>query len=189
MDGPCRAQAGGTAVEPLKPVGAAAAGDRHVLLPVAEDGQGRPELPRRAEVWRQAAGAFGTGRSRLSAGQEVKSYPRGTAIGIERSEVELYVPRSHRWFGFGDKMHAADEGTAAGRPRRRAERAGSRLMEAARDKTPSPAAPPGRTSDTGLPSRGAPRPRRAAKTTASSRPRNGRKQRLHRRHPRRLWRG
>ena len=38
--------------------------------------------------------------------RNVKPYPAaGRTIGIEQSQVEIYVPKSHQWFNFGGTMH------------------------------------------------------------------------------------
>ena len=126
-----------TTSEPVKPVKAPGAlGDRHVLLPVVKTAKG--------DLSYQVVLKYGGKLPVLSAFAEVdfplvrtvKSYPRGTPIGIERTQLALYVPRSHDWYDFGDKMHKADEAEQNAARVAALNEEGERLIEAANDRDP-----------------------------------------------------
>jgi autotransporter-associated beta strand protein len=126
-----------TLSEPVKPVkGPAALGDRHVLLPVVKTAKG--------DLSYLVVLKYGGKLSALSAFakldfpmvRNVKSYPRGTAIGIERSQLALYVPKSHDWYDFGGTLHAADEAEQKADMVCAFNLEGERLIEAANDRDP-----------------------------------------------------
>ena len=66
--------------------------------------------------------------------REVVSARQGT-IGIEQSQVEIYVPKSHQWFDFGGTMHATEDEADLKAGRIAAfNKQGQRLIEATHDK-------------------------------------------------------
>ena len=69
--------------------------------------------------------------------RNVKSYPRPGNIGIEQSQVEIYVPKSHHWFDFGGTVHLTQD-EAERKAGRIAvfNKLGQRFIEAAKDKNP-----------------------------------------------------
>ena len=125
----------GEPVKPAQPPGAKDA--RHVLLPVVKTAKG--------DLSYQVVLKYGGKLPPLSAlaavefplVRNVKSFPRGTAIGIERSQLEVYVPRSHRWYDFNGTLHEAkDEAELKAARVAALNWQGQRLIEAANDKDP-----------------------------------------------------
>ena len=102
-----------------------------------EDGQRRFELPSRAEIWRQASGGC---RHLLPVDfplvRKVKSYPHGKDIAIERSLLDVYVPKSHDWY-FDGKLHPTDAAEQTAARVSALNQQGQRLIEAYNDKDPT----------------------------------------------------
>ena len=98
--------------EPVKPAQVPGARDaRHVLLPVRKTAKGDPNYlvvlkygGRMRPLSLMSAVEFPLVRN-------VKPYPSpaGRTIGIEQTQVELYVPKSHQWFDFGGTMHSTQD--------------------------------------------------------------------------------
>jgi autotransporter-associated beta strand protein len=127
----------GSVSDPVKPVKApGATSDRSVLLPVVKTAKG--------DLSYMVVLKYGGNLPPLSPFatvdfplvRNVKSYPRGAAIGIERTTLQLYLPKSHRWYGFNDKMHLADEGQQRAAGVAALNEEGERLMEATKDRDP-----------------------------------------------------
>ncbi|MGA2618168.1 MAG: autotransporter-associated beta strand repeat-containing protein [Thermoguttaceae bacterium] len=113
--------------EPAKPIRAdraaaspEAAGDagtpepadaRRVLVPVLKTARGdlNHEVVLKYGGRMPALGCCGSVRFPLI--HAVRSYPGNETVGIERSQVELFVPQTQSWFNFGGTMHlVGDEG-------------------------------------------------------------------------------
>ena len=124
--------------EPVKPGRVpGASGDRHVLLPVRKTAKG--------DVNYLVVLKYGGKMPPLSAFstvdfplvRDVKSYSRQTAIGIERSQVKVYVPKTRQWFDFGGTMRRSEDEADLEAGRMAAfNKQGERLIEATQDKDP-----------------------------------------------------
>ena len=125
--------------EPVKPAQVPGSSDaRHVLLPVRKTAKGDLNYLRGVEVWRQDGPAFvPLQRCEFPLVRNVKSVSTGAGrtIGIEQSQVEIYVPKSHQWFDFGGTMHATEDEADLKAGRIAAfNKQGQRLIEATHDK-------------------------------------------------------
>ena len=123
--------------DPVKPAQLPGAQDaRHVLLPVRKTAKGDLSYP----VVLKYGGSMGP-LSPLSdvpfpLVRNVRPYPSpaGRSVGIERSQVEIYVSKSQRWFSFGGSMHLAEDEADLQAGRVAAfNKEGERLIEATRD--------------------------------------------------------
>ncbi|MGA2253586.1 MAG: autotransporter-associated beta strand repeat-containing protein [Thermoguttaceae bacterium] len=126
--------------EPVKPGEVPGATDaRHVLLPVRKTAKG--DLNYRVVL---KYGGKMPSLSFLSSVQfplvrNVMPYPSptGRSIGIEQSQVEIYVPKSHQWFDFGGTVHRTeDEADLKAGQLAAFNKQGQRLIEATHDKDP-----------------------------------------------------
>jgi len=129
--------------EPVKPGQALGGGDaRHVLLPVRKTAKGdlnylvvlkyggkMPPLSIISSVQFPLVRNVKSGHS--------SELGRQGNIGIEQSQVEIFVPKSHQWFAFGGTMHlTADEADLKAGRMAAFNKQGQRLLEATRDKDP-----------------------------------------------------
>ena len=130
---------------------------RHVLLPVRKTAKGDPNYPVVLKYGGTLPPLAAMATVQFPLVRTVKPYPAaGRTIGIEQSQVEIYVPKSHEWFNFGGKMHqTADEADLAAGRLSAFNRQGERLIEAARDSDAFTRIRTGQTSGIG-----SPRPRR-----------------------------
>jgi len=124
--------------EPVKPAQVPGATDaRHVLLPLQKTAKG--DLNYRVVL---KYGGNVPSLSFLSSVEfplvrNAKPYPSpaGGTIGIERSQVEVYVPKSHQWFDFGGTVYPAKDEAELKAGRLAAfNKQGQRLIDATRDK-------------------------------------------------------
>ncbi len=122
--------------EPVKPAQVPGAKDaRHVLLPVRKTAKGDPNYPVVLKYGGKLPPLSVTSGVEFPLVRNVKSYPRPGNIGIEQSQVEIFVPKSHQWFAFGGTMHeTADEADLKAGRIAAFNKQGERLIEASRDK-------------------------------------------------------
>ena len=135
MDGACCRRAGKTG-QAVQRRGSRAASQSRVLVPVVKTAKGDLSYPVVLKYGGKLPALSPLAAVQFPLVREVKSYPRGTAINIERSQLQLYLPRSHDWYGFGGTLHPADEGQQQTARISALNELGGRLMEAARDKDP-----------------------------------------------------
>jgi autotransporter-associated beta strand protein len=130
----------GEPVKPARPAGAGEAVKRgaggRVLLPVVKTAKGDLSYPVVLKYGGKLPALSPLAAMRFPLVRDVKSYPRGVAIGIGRSQLQLYLPRSHDWYDFDGTLHPSDEGQQRAARIAALNELGGRLMEAARDKDP-----------------------------------------------------
>jgi len=97
----------GEPVKPAKLPGAVNA--RHVLLPVLKTAKGDLSYAVVLKYGGKLPPLSAVSAVRFPLVHSVKSYPSGTPIGIQRSQLQLYLPRSHQWYDFDKSMHLVDE--------------------------------------------------------------------------------
>ncbi len=124
----------GEPVKPVKPP--SATGDRRVLLPVVKTAKGDLSYPLVLKYGGKLPPLSAFSSVDFPLVRNVKSYPGAHGIGIERTLLQLYLPKSREWYGFGDKMHLADESQQRAARVAALNELGGRLMEAARDSDP-----------------------------------------------------
>ncbi|MGO9115197.1 MAG: autotransporter-associated beta strand repeat-containing protein [Thermoguttaceae bacterium] len=124
--------------EPVKPAQLPGASDfRHVLLPVRKTAKGDVNYLVALKYGGKMASPSPLSNVQFPLVRNVRSYPGTGNIGIEQSQVEIYVPKSHQWFAFGGTMHAAEDEADLKAGRIAAfNKQGQRLIEAAHDKDP-----------------------------------------------------
>ncbi len=126
-----------TTSEPVKPVKApGATSDRNVLLPVVKTAKGDLSYQVVLKYGGKLPPLSPFARTDFPLVRNVKSYPRGAAIGIERSQLEVYVPRSHDWYDFGGTLHKADEAEQTAARVAALNEEGQRLIDATNDRDP-----------------------------------------------------
>src|SRR5208283_5211775 len=92
--------------EPVKPAEVPGATDtRHVLLPVQKTAKGDLNYQVVLKYGGQMPPLTLLSTVQFPLVRNVKSYPRQVPIGIEQSQVEIYVPKSQQWFDFGGTVH------------------------------------------------------------------------------------
>ena len=96
--------------EPVKPARAFdARDDRHVLLPVRKTAKGDANYLVVLKYGGTMPPLSLASAVRFPLVHRVKSYPRQADIGIEQSQVQVYVPKSRQWFAFGGTMHRIED--------------------------------------------------------------------------------
>ena len=112
--------------QPVKPAGVPGAGDaRHVLLPVRKTAKGDLNYLVVLKYGGKLAPLALFSSVQFPLVRNVKSYPRPGNIGIEQTQVQIYVPKSHQWFDFGGTMHATEDSRPGGRTDGRFQQAGA----------------------------------------------------------------
>ena len=126
--------------EPVKPAQVPGGQDaRHVLLPVRKTAKGDLNylVVLKYGGKMPPLSFLSTRAVPLGPQREVLSVAAGRTIGIEQSQVEIYVPKSHQWFDFGGTMHPTEDEADLKAGRMAAfNKQGQRLIEATHDKDP-----------------------------------------------------
>jgi autotransporter-associated beta strand protein len=123
--------------EPVKPVKApGATSDRNVLLPVVKTAKGDLSYQVVLKYGGKLPPLSPFAKVEFPLVRNVKSYPGGTPIGIERSQLAIYVPRSHDWYDFAGTLHKADEAEQSAARVAALNEEGERLLEASKDRDP-----------------------------------------------------
>jgi autotransporter-associated beta strand protein len=122
--------------QPVKPAQAAGAtGARNVLVPVQKTAKGDPNYPVVLKYGGRLPPASLLSKVQFPLVRKVKPFPAaGRTIGIERSQVRIYVPKSQQWFNFGGTLHPAEEADLKAGQFSAFNREGEKLIAAARDK-------------------------------------------------------
>jgi autotransporter-associated beta strand protein len=125
--------------EPVKPAqapGPLSAGPgnaSHVLLPVRKTAKGDPNYLVVLKYGGQMPPFSVLSTVQFPLVLNVKS-PAGRAIGIEQTQVEIYVPKSHQWFDFRGTMHRAEEADLKAGQLAALAKQGEQYIEATHDK-------------------------------------------------------
>jgi len=124
--------------EPVKPAQApGATDDRHVLLPVQKTAKGDMNYPVVLKYGGNVSPLSILSSVEFPLVRNVRPYPSptGRKIGIEQSQVKIYVPKSHCWFDFGGTVYRTEDEADLQAGRMAAfNKLGQRLIEATRDK-------------------------------------------------------